>query len=120
MDKLLGLLQENARLSCDQLAVMLGTTPEEVEKQIAAYEKAGVIRGYHTLINWEKADANHASALIELLSLIHICSREPKGRHACSPLRCRPSSDGTATAESRRADKRRSCPVCGRVRFVPP
>ena len=66
MDKLLGLLQENARLSCDQLAVMLGTTPEEVEKQIAAYEKAGVIRGYHTLINWEKADANHASALIEL------------------------------------------------------
>ena len=34
MDKLLGLLQENARLSCDQLAVMLGTTPEEVEKQI--------------------------------------------------------------------------------------
>ena len=66
MDKLLGLLQENARLSCDQLAVMLGTTPEEVEQQIAAYETAGVIRGYHTRINWEKADANHASALIEL------------------------------------------------------
>ncbi len=66
MDKLLELLQENARLSCEQMAVMLGKTAEEVRAQIAQYEKDGVIRGYHTLINWEKADANRASALIEL------------------------------------------------------
>lgn len=66
MDKLLELLQENARMSCEQLAVMLGRTPEEVAAQIDEYEKSGVIRGYHALINWEKADANHASALIEL------------------------------------------------------
>ena len=66
MDKLLTLLQENARLSCEQLAVMLGTTEDEVKNQISAYEKAGVIRGYQALINWEKADANRASALIEL------------------------------------------------------
>ena len=66
MDKLLTLLQENARISCEQLAVMLGTTEDEVKNQISAYEKAGVIRGYQALINWEKADANRASALIEL------------------------------------------------------
>ena len=66
MDKLLELLQENARMSCEQLAVMLGRTPEEVAAQIDEYEKSGVTRGYHALINWEKADANHASALIEL------------------------------------------------------
>ena len=66
MDKLLTLLQENARHSCEQLAVMLGTTEDEVKNQISAYEKAGVIRGYQALINWEKADANRASALIEL------------------------------------------------------
>ena len=66
MDKLLGLLQENARLSCEQMAVMLGKTADEVRAQIAQYEKDGVIRGYHALINWEKADANRASALIEL------------------------------------------------------
>ncbi len=66
MDKLLKLLNENARLSCQQLAVMLNTTEESVREQIAAYEKEGVIRGYNTIINWEKADANHASALIEL------------------------------------------------------
>ena len=66
MDKLLGLLQENARLSCEKMAVMLGKTADEVRAQIAQYEKDGVIRGYHALINWEKADANRASALIEL------------------------------------------------------
>ena len=64
MNKLLELLQENARLSCEQLAVMLGSTPEEVRKQIDEYEKKGVIRGYHALVNWEKADANRASALM--------------------------------------------------------
>ena len=33
MDKLLTLLQENARLSCEQLAVMLGTTEDDVKNQ---------------------------------------------------------------------------------------
>lgn len=66
MDKLLTLLNENARLTPAQLAAMLGKTEEEVRDEIAAYEKAGIIRGYKALINWEKADANKAFALIEL------------------------------------------------------
>ena len=66
MDRLLSLLSENARLSCAQLAVMLGKTEKEVAEAIAAYEKEGVLRGYGAIINWEKADANRASALIEL------------------------------------------------------
>ena len=45
---------------------MLNKSEQEVKEQIAAYEKEGIIRGYHALINWEKADANRASALIEL------------------------------------------------------
>lgn len=66
MEKLLDLLHENARLSNAQLAVMLGTTEEDVAAQIAEYEKKGIIKGYQALINWEKADANKATALIEL------------------------------------------------------
>ena len=66
MERLLQLLKENARATSDQLAVMLATTPEEVEKAIADYEARGVIKGYQALINWEKADENHATALIEL------------------------------------------------------
>lgn len=66
MDKLLTLLSENARLTDKQLAVMLDKTEEEVKEEIAAYEKAGVLRGFHALINWEKQDTNQAAALIEL------------------------------------------------------
>lgn len=58
MERLLQLLKENARASSEQLAVMLNTTKEEVEKSIADYEKKGVIKGYQALINWEKADEN--------------------------------------------------------------
>ena len=36
---LLSLLNENARLTNAQLAVMLGKTEEEVEKEIADYQK---------------------------------------------------------------------------------
>ena len=66
MEKLLDLLSENARLTTAQLAVMMNTTEKEVEDQIAAYEKSGVIKGYRALINWEKVDENKATALIEL------------------------------------------------------
>lgn len=66
MDQLLTLLNENARLSNAQLAVMLGRTEQEIADQIAEYEKAGAIRGYKTLVNWEKVDKNKAIALIEL------------------------------------------------------
>jgi DNA-binding Lrp family transcriptional regulator len=66
MDQLLSLLSENARLTAKQLAVMLNLTEAEVAEKISAYEKQGVIRGYKTLVNWEKIDKNKASALIEL------------------------------------------------------
>lgn len=66
MDRLLELLNENARLTSKQLAAMLDKTESEVDEEIADYEKAGVIRGYKALINWEKIDKNKASALIEL------------------------------------------------------
>ena len=42
MDSLIKLLKGNARLSNEQLAVMLGVTPEEVAARIADYEKRGV------------------------------------------------------------------------------
>lgn len=66
MEKLLELLSENARLTVSQLAVMLNKSEKEVEAAIEQYEKAGVIKGYQTVINWEKADQNKATALIEM------------------------------------------------------
>ena len=58
MDRLLSLLQNNARLTNKQLAVMLGREEEDVAKAIAAYEKSGVIRGYHIDIDRTKLDCN--------------------------------------------------------------
>lgn len=65
MSKLLSLLETNARLTNAQLAAMLGTTEVEVAAQIAAYEKAGVICGYNTVIDWEKTNRDdHVMARI--------------------------------------------------------
>ena len=66
MDKLLKLLQENARFSNEQLAVMLDTSAAEIEKKIKNYEKKGIIKGYNTLINHDKLEEEFLTAIIEL------------------------------------------------------
>ena len=45
MKKLLELLKHNARLSNEQLAVMLDTTADDIAAKIAAYEQQGIIMG---------------------------------------------------------------------------
>ena len=66
MDRLLSLLQNNARLTNKQLAVMLGREEEDVAKAIAAYEKSGVIRGYQAGIDRDKTDSPTVFARIEI------------------------------------------------------
>ena len=66
MEKLLKLLDQNARMSNAQLGAMLGRTEEEVESQIAQLEKEGVIRGYKAMIDWDKTDREYVTAIIEL------------------------------------------------------
>ncbi len=66
MEQLLELLQDDAKLTDSQLAAMLGESEEDVKKAITRYEKDGVIKGYHALINWERAGSQKASAFIEL------------------------------------------------------
>ena len=66
MDKLLNLLDSNARLSTAQLATMLGRTEKEVADQIDAYQQAHVINGYKALIDWERTDREYVTAIIEL------------------------------------------------------
>ena len=65
-DKLLSLLQQNARLTEEELAAMLNTTPEAVAKQMEEYEQSGIIRGYQAIIDEEKADQDLVTAIIEL------------------------------------------------------
>lgn len=65
-EKILKLLEENARLSNRELAVMLGISEEAAASAVAALEKSGVISGYHALINWDRVDKARVNAWIEL------------------------------------------------------
>lgn len=66
MEKLLKLLQDNAKLTVQQLAAMLDLSEDAVEAAIRKFEKDGVVKGYRALVNWERTDVHRASALIEL------------------------------------------------------
>jgi DNA-binding Lrp family transcriptional regulator len=66
MDPLLDLLKKNARESEEVLARMLNVPAAEIRTRLAAYERAGVIRGYQAVINEERAGAGDVRAAIEL------------------------------------------------------
>ncbi|MBE6554876.1 MAG: Lrp/AsnC family transcriptional regulator [Ruminococcaceae bacterium] len=67
MDRnLLTLLEDNATLTPEQLAVMCGKETGDIKKMIDRYEKDGVILGYKTLIDWDKTDREYVSAIIEV------------------------------------------------------
>lgn len=65
-EKILKLLCKNARHTVKDLAVMTGLTEETVRAEIVEMEKAGLIRGYKTVIDWESLDSAMVSAIIEL------------------------------------------------------
>lgn len=64
--KLLKLLEQDARYTIHDLSVMLGASEEEIQKEINTLQKSGVIRGFKTVIDWERLDSAFVSALIEL------------------------------------------------------
>lgn len=66
MERLLQLLEENARLPVEDIAAMLGEDTAQVARRIDEYAKAGIIRGYKALVDWEKLNAQRVQAVIEL------------------------------------------------------
>ena len=64
--KVLKVLADNARATVEDIATMTGMSVDEVKENIAELEIAGIIKGYKTVIDWEKLDHASVSALIEL------------------------------------------------------
>ena len=64
--KILKLLEKNARLSNEDIAVVAEISEEEVSSRIATLEKSGIIRGYKGVVDWERVDPDRVSAIIEL------------------------------------------------------
>ena len=66
MDQLLKVLEDNANLTPEQLAVMCNKEVGDIKKFIEQNEKDGVILGYKTMIDWDKTDREYVTALIEV------------------------------------------------------
>ena len=66
MEQLLKILEDNARMSVEDIAAMLNKSPAEVAAMIDLARAQGVIKGYKTLVDWEKAGVNRVEAVIEL------------------------------------------------------
>jgi DNA-binding Lrp family transcriptional regulator len=66
MENILKVLEDNANLTPEQLAVMCKKEVGDIRKIIGDYEKNGVILGYKTIIDWDKTDREYVSALIEV------------------------------------------------------
>ena len=64
MDPILMLLDKNARMPVDEIAAAVGKTPAEVEETIAGYEKAGIIKGYKPIVDWERTGRPYVTAQI--------------------------------------------------------
>ena len=64
--EILNLLNEDARMSLNDLALRTGATPEQVKEAIAALENEGVIRGYKVILNEKDLGVSKVRALIEV------------------------------------------------------
>ncbi len=65
-EKVLKAIDKNSKISAADLAIMLGSTEEEITSVIKQLEEETVICGYPTLINWDKVESERVTALIEL------------------------------------------------------
>ena len=64
--EILKILQQDARIDLNDLAVMVNLPVEQVKKEIEEMEKNKIICGYHALINFDNTDDEVVSALIEV------------------------------------------------------
>ena len=64
MKELLTLLENNARYQIKDLAALLNEDEQLVENTIRDLEEKNIIAGYHTIINWDKADTEISKAII--------------------------------------------------------
>jgi len=64
--ELLSILKNNCRLSVEEIAIMLGSTADEVKAMMKELSEKGVIVAYNALIDWEKVDHEYVTAYIEV------------------------------------------------------
>ena len=66
MNTILRLLEEDGRLTPQQIALMCDKEEGDIRQMIDDAEKQGVILGYKALVDWDRTDREYVSALIEI------------------------------------------------------
>jgi len=66
MNEFLKTIENNCRLSDEQLAMLLGKDEGDIRAMIEKYEKERVILGYKAIIDWDKTERECVNALIEV------------------------------------------------------
>lgn len=67
MDRqILKILEGDARITSEKIAVMVGKSEAEVSEAITRLEKTGVIRRYKAVIDWEKTSRERVFAFIDV------------------------------------------------------
>ena len=60
------LLERDAKLTAEDIAVRLGVAEKDVKREISKLEKEQIICGYGTFINWSRTKNDHLTAIIEV------------------------------------------------------
>ncbi len=64
--KILQTIDQDAKLTEKELAIMLNESEETIASEIQKMEENQVICGYPTLIDWDKTEINQVTAMIEV------------------------------------------------------
>ena len=75
MEQLLKILEKNARIPLEDVAAMIGKTTQEAAAMLDQAQSEGIVRGFRTLVDWEKANVACVEAVIEL----HVSPKKDRG-----------------------------------------
>ena len=64
--EILKLLESDAKLTAEQIAVMLDLPLADVKAQINEFEANGTILGYKAVVDWEKTERESVTAMIDV------------------------------------------------------
>lgn len=64
--EILRILEDDARAPVKDIATMAGLEEDEIRERVDTLEEEGVISGYRTVVDWERAGVDHVYAYIDL------------------------------------------------------
>lgn len=64
--EIISLLENNAKLTAQEIAVRLNADPAQIANEIAELEKQKIILGYRSIINWDLAEKDSVTGMIEI------------------------------------------------------